>query len=67
MPNPKTKNPEPEFTCPGCRYEGPFQRGKVPFFVFSLLDAQREKSRARRTYVCPECGTVIVLPQAVER
>ena len=55
------------FKCPYCKFSGDFIRGKVPFFVFSLLDLRREKSRVKRTYICPECGTEIVLPQEIEK
>lgn len=47
--------------CPCCHYDGEFKPGKVPFFVFSLLDVSRERRRAARAQVCPECGTEIVV------
>ena len=55
-----------KFKCPYCDFKGDFQKANVPFFVFSLIDLRREKSRAKRTYICPECGTEIVFPQEIE-
>lgn len=57
-------NDEPmKFSCPCCDHDGEFTSGKIPFVVFSLLDVGRERRRAKRTYVCPKCGTQILLPK----
>lgn len=52
--------------CPYCDFVGDFQKAEVPFFVFSLLDLRREKSRAKRTHICPECGTELVFPREID-
>ena len=51
--------------CPFCGFDGEFEQGKVPFLVFGLLDVSRERAKAKRKHVCPECGTEIVLPRSV--
>ncbi len=56
-----------KFTCPWCKYDGPFEDGKVPFLVFGLLDVGRERRKAKRTYTCPECSTQIVLPKEAKQ
>ncbi len=45
-----------KMTCPQCGYHGEFKKGRVPFFVFSLIDAHFASKRASKTFVCPECG-----------
>ena len=52
-----------QFNCPVCKFDGEFDAGKVPFFVFSLFDTERERHKSKRTYCCPECKTQIVLPK----
>ena len=42
--------------CPQCGYHGEFKKGRAPFFTFSILDSHIADRRARKTFVCPECG-----------
>lgn len=55
-----------KFKCPNCQYEGEFQKGKVPFFIFDIYYAILEYTRTKRKYVCPECKTEIILPYEIE-
>ncbi|MBT7164896.1 MAG: hypothetical protein HN904_19120 [Victivallales bacterium] len=48
-----------KMVCPQCSYEGEFQNAKVPFFAFSLLDSHIGRYRAKKTFVCPQCGCEI--------
>jgi uncharacterized protein YlaI len=56
-----------QFDCPVCEFDGEFDDGKLPFFVFSLLDTERERNKSERTYTCPECKTQIVLSIAAKK
>ncbi len=56
-----------QIDCPVCEFDGEFDDGKLPFFVFSLLDTERERNKSERTYTCPECKTQIVLSIAAKK
>jgi len=45
-----------EMTCPACKYTGGFKRARPRFWVADWLD---DYYYARRTFVCPECGTAV--------
>jgi predicted RNA-binding Zn-ribbon protein involved in translation (DUF1610 family) len=49
-----------QMKCPQCGFEGEFKKGRVPFFIFSLIDAHIAANRAKKTFVCPECKTEII-------
>ncbi len=49
--------------CPHCNVDGTFERKKIPWSVASFVDYYRERSRAKRTIVCPKCKTEIVFPR----
>jgi len=48
-----------EMTCPTCGFIGEFKQAKPRFWVDDLWDWLVERNRARRTLVCPECGTSV--------
>ena len=52
--------------CPTCGFEGEFNQDRPRFFVLDALDSLSERDRARRSSVCPSCGTTITLPSKID-
>ena len=51
-----------EMKCPLCGFAGEFTQARPRFFVFGLWDWLVERNAARRSLVCPKCGTKVTLP-----
>jgi len=48
-----------EMTCPACKFSGGFKRARPRFWGFDFWHWLVERNYARRTLVCPECGTLV--------
>ena len=48
-----------EMKCPVCKFTGGFKRARPRFWVGDLWHWLVERNYARRTFVCPECGTAV--------
>jgi len=55
-----------KFKCPYCNFEGEFEKGKLSFWIDSLLFKYKEQERNERRHICPKCKTEIILPEAIE-
>ncbi len=51
----------PDMTCSVCGHTGGFLRAKPRFLVFGTWHWLVERNTARRTLVCPQCGTKLTL------
>lgn len=52
--------------CPTCGFEGEFNKARPPFFVFDVDHSLSERDRAKRSSVCPHCGTTITIPAKLD-
>jgi predicted RNA-binding Zn-ribbon protein involved in translation (DUF1610 family) len=50
-----------EMKCPSCGFAGEFVRASPRFLVFDVWHWLVERNTARRTLVCPKCGTKVTL------
>jgi DNA-directed RNA polymerase subunit RPC12/RpoP len=50
-----------EMRCPSCGFIGPFKKARPRFLVFDLWHWLVERNAARRSFVCPKCGTKVTL------
>ena len=51
--------------CPHCGFDGDFKKASPRFFVLDAFAWLVENDRARRSSVCPKCGTTITLPEGM--
>jgi hypothetical protein len=51
-----------EMTCPACKFTGGFKQARPRFWVSDVWHWLVELNQARRTLVCPECGTSVTSP-----
>jgi DNA-directed RNA polymerase subunit RPC12/RpoP len=47
--------------CPKCGYDGGFKQASPRFFVFDIWHWLVERNIARRSFVCPKCGTKVTV------
>lgn len=50
-----------DMRCPTCGYVGQFNKGKPRFFIFDSWHYLVERNAARRSLVCPNCGTKVMI------